>query len=79
MPDEKLMKSVFDLQKTSDDRPYRRAIEEIARAAQPMAETLRAIQKSSVIGQLNETLRAIKESSGILRLTETARFFEENS
>jgi hypothetical protein len=78
LPDEKLMKSVLDLQKTIADRHYK-AIDEMARAAQPLAETLNSLQENSALGQLSKTLRAIEESSGSARMRETVRLLEENS
>ena len=71
------MKSVLDIQNTPDDR-HHKAIEEIARAAQPLAETLKAIQENSAIGRLGEALRVIEGSSGVARIAETARLLEEN-
>ncbi len=79
MANEKLMKSVLEMQQALDDRPYRQAIDELARATLPMAETLRAIEERAGIGHLRETLRAIEGSSGIARIAETARLFDENS
>jgi hypothetical protein len=54
-------------------------IEEMARATQPVAATLNAIQEDSAIGQLGESLRFIEESSGATRIAETARLLGENS
>lgn len=60
------------------DDPTRKAMEEIARAANPLAETLRAIENSS-IGQFQRNMRELHERSGIGQMMETARLANENS
>jgi hypothetical protein len=72
-----LLKSLLDTQSTLDR--HHRALQEAARAAQPLAETLKAIQENSATGQLRDALRAIEESSGVARLRETALLLGENS
>jgi hypothetical protein len=78
LPEDELMKSVLEIQKMHEDR-HRKMIEEMARATQPLAETLKAIQENSAMGGLRESLRLIEESSGVTRIAETARLLKENS
>ena len=92
MPDEKLIRSVLDMQKALDDRPYKQALDEIAGATRPMTETLREIAgvKPPMARSLTEVeensgtgrpsaFRAIEERSGIAGMAATARLVEENS
>ncbi len=54
------------------DDPTRNAIEKMAQAAHPLAETLRAIEHSS-IGRFEREMRELHERSGIGQMMETAR------
>ncbi len=78
MPDERKIKGILDMHVALDDRRYR-AIEEMARAVQPLAERLRVVDENSALGQLQKTLWAIEESTGMARMRETLRLLEENS
>jgi len=78
LPEDELVKSVLEIQKMHEDR-HRKMIEEMARATQPLAETLKAMQENSAMGGLRESLRLIEESSGVTRIAETARLLKENS
>jgi hypothetical protein len=59
------------------DDPTRKAMEEMTRAANPLAETLRAIENSS-IGQFQRNMREPHERSSINQMMEMARL-KENS
>lgn len=58
------MKSVLDIQKALDSRPYAGAIEAAARAARPLADTLRAVEENSGIRRM---LESIKHDEAALR------------
>jgi len=60
------------------DDPTLRAMEKMAQATHPLAETLRAIEHSS-IGQFERNMRELHERSGINQMMETARLLNENS
>jgi len=51
------MKSVLDVQKALDSRPYAEAIEAAALAARPLADALRAIEENSGIRQMLESIK----------------------
>ena len=60
------------------DDPTLKAIEKMAQAAHPLAETLRAIEHSS-IGRFERQMRELHDRSGIGQMMETARLLNENS
>lgn len=69
---------VKKLQALRLDDPTLKAMESMAQAAHPLAETLRAIEHSP-IAQLQRDMRELHERSGIAQMMETARLLNENS
>ncbi len=57
MPDDKLMKSIVDMQRALDTRPFASAIEEATRPSRVMAEKMYGIGQSSPIAQALENIR----------------------
>jgi hypothetical protein len=83
LPDEKLMKSVLDVQNALDTRPYAEAIEAASRVPRSVAEALRAIEDSSGIRQMLETVKlheaAMRAAVGPLDELRRAGVFDVDS